>query len=108
MKLIIWIKKNFGQSTVEYLALIAIILGVFIGVGTYFKRGMQGRWKSAVDGLGDQYDPRVTNTDYTESQVARSETRVTTIPVNGGIWTMRSDQSNSTDAKIGSSRVGAF
>jgi len=102
--------KNWkkGQSALEYMALIAIIIGVFIAIGTYFKRGVQGRWKSAVDGLGDQYDPRVTNTDTVDSLSSVTETKISTIPVAGGLWTLRNDQSNSFEVKTGSSRVGAF
>ena len=53
------IKK--GQSTLEYTILLIIVMGAFLGVSNYFKRGVQGRWKSAVDDFGDQYDPRATN-----------------------------------------------
>jgi hypothetical protein len=101
-------RKKRAQSVVEYLALMAIIIGAFIGAGTYFKRGIQGRWKSSVDGVGDQYDPRVADTDVVDSVSSSSETRITTIPVNGGIWTMRTDGSIGVDAKIGSSSIAAF
>ncbi len=97
-----------GQSTLEYVTLITIILGVFLGMGTYFKRGVQGRWKESVDGMGDQYDPRVTNTDITERTSGFSSTRITTIPVNAGVWTMRDDDSNMTEEKYGASRVAAY
>jgi hypothetical protein len=101
-------RRKRGQSTVEYLAMITIIIGVFIGVGTYFKRGIQGRWKEAVDGLGDQYDPRVTNTDVVDRMYGASTTRITTFPVNGGVWTLRDDASNMTQEKYGASRVAAY
>jgi hypothetical protein len=100
--------KRKGQSTLEFLALIAIVLGVFIAVGTYFKRGIQGRWKEAVDGLGEQYDPRVANTDITDGLTGVTETRVTALLVNGGIWTLRDDTSNMLETKTGSTRIGAF
>ncbi len=97
-----------GQSSLEYLALITIILGVFLGIGTYFKRGVQGRWKEAVDGMGDQYDPRVTNTDITERVQGFQSTVIETIPVNGGVWTMRDDNSNMLEEKFGSTTVAAY
>ena len=100
--------KKSGQSSLEYATLVIVIMGVFIAMGTYFKRGVQGRWKEAVDGFGDQYDPRVTNTDITERITGTSETRITALPVAGGLWTMRDDTSNMTETKSGSMRVGAF
>lgn len=101
-------RRKRAQSTVEYLAVITIILAVFIAIGTYFKRGIQGRWKEAVDGLGDQYDPRVTNADIMERTSGTTQVVVTTIPVNGGIRTLRDDTSDMVETKSGSMRVGAF
>ena len=101
-------KKTLGQTATEYMALVAIIIGVFIGVGVYFKRGVQGRWKQAIDGVGDQYDPQRTNSDVVESTQGRSQSMVTAYPVAGGVWTMREDSSNMVETKTGASRVGAF
>lgn len=101
-------RKTRAQSVVEYLALMAIVLGAFIGAGTYLKRGLQGRWKTSMDGVGDQYDPRVADTDVVESISSATNTRITTVPVNGGIWTMRADDSTGIETKIGSSSIGAF
>jgi hypothetical protein len=85
-----------------------IIIGAMITAGVYFKRGMQGRWKASVDDLGDQYDPRVTNTDITHHLLANTETRITTVDVSTGYWTMRDDLSNAIETKTGQSRIGTF
>ena len=93
-------KKN-GQSTFEYITLITILLAVFITIGTYFKRGVQGRWKSAVDDLGDQYDPLTADTNITYSLISDADTRLNTISDSAGIWTFRKDVTTSTETKNG-------
>ena len=99
--------KRKAQSTLEFLALVTIIIGVFIATGSYFKRGLQGRWKTAVDELGDQYDPRLTNTDMNHTLSAFTEVRITTVDTAGGFYTMREDQQNATESSTGFSRIGA-
>ncbi|MBN1870034.1 MAG: hypothetical protein JW847_05610 [Candidatus Omnitrophica bacterium] len=55
-------RKNFGQSVMEFAALIIFILAVFIVFQKYIVRGFTGRWKSIGDGLGEGriYDPKKT------------------------------------------------
>ena len=104
--------RRKAQSTVEYVVLVTIILGVFVATGNYFKRGVQGRWKSAVDDLGEQYDPRVANGSVRQVLAANTLTVVETVfdSLDGqnGIWTMRTDQTNSVETKSGRTTVGAF
>lgn len=101
-----------AQSTLEYVVLVTIILSVFIAMGNYFKRGVQGRWKGAVDDLGEQYDPRVTNSSIRQTLVANTFTVVATVrgSLDGqnGLWTMRNDQTNSIDTKSGRTTVEAY
>ncbi len=97
-----------GQSLLEYSILIIIILGVFLAMNMYVKRGIQGRWKSSVDTLGDQYDPRVTNSLINYSITSSANTSITTQPDNNGSYvTMRVDTSNSVETKAGNTTVGA-
>ncbi len=104
--------KKKAQSTLEFIILTTIILGVFLTMSNYFKRGVSGRWKAAVDDLGDQYDPRFTNTSIRQVLVANTMTIVTTVPGSlygeNGVWTMRTDQTNSIETKSGGTVVGAF
>ena len=44
-------RKAKGQSTAEYAVVIAIVLGAVIGMQTFVKRGLQGRYKLATDTL---------------------------------------------------------
>ena len=46
-----------AQSTVEYLAVILVIIGVLIVAGVYYQRSLQGKYRQSVDvlGGGEQY-----------------------------------------------------
>ena len=101
-----------AQSTLEYLVLTTIILGVFLAMGNYLKRGVQGRWKAAVDDFGEQYDPRTINSSITQELKANTLTIVSSVPANldgiNGVWTMRTDQTNSLETKSGGTAVSPF
>ena len=93
--------KKKGQSSIEFSTLIIILLAVFLAVGTYFKRGVQGRWKSAADDLADQYDPLTADTNITYTLTSDTDTRLTTIDDTKGVWTTRTDNTNSIESKSG-------
>lgn len=97
-----------GQSTLEYSILIIVVLGAFLGISNYFKRGIQGRWKASVDDLGDQYDPRLANSSVRHVLVSNTETIVATFNVVGGVWTTRIDITNAIETKQGSIAVGSY
>jgi uncharacterized protein (UPF0333 family) len=62
-------KRNNGQTTLEYAILVIIIIGVLLTISAYIKRGIQGRVKSSADDVGEQYDPGNTNyMKWTNSQ----------------------------------------
>jgi hypothetical protein len=90
----------------EYMILLIIIMGAFLTVGSYFQRGIMGRWKSSVDSLGDQYNALATNTDITQTLWARTETTIQTMPDATGYWTMRMDNTNSLTQRSGTRFVG--
>jgi Flp pilus assembly pilin Flp len=48
-----------AQSVIEYVAVIVVIVAVFIAIGAYYKRTLQGRLRQAGDvlGGGEQYTP---------------------------------------------------
>lgn len=100
--------RNRGQSQVEYVVLIVIVLAAFLTIGTYFKRGVQGRWKEAVDDLGDQYDPRTTNTLIDHVMTAQTNTFIRTQEVAEGQYTNRWDVTVSSETKNGEMRVGDY
>ena len=102
-----------AQSILEYTILVIIVIGVFVAMNQYIKRGIQGRWKSATDDFGDQYDPRLANGVTKYTTVANSSTTVETIngidPDTGvdGSWTNRVDESHSVEKKTGNMTVGS-
>lgn len=55
------LNQRRAQSTLEYAILIVIVIGALIAMNTYIKRGLQGRFRSASDDIGDQYSPGNTN-----------------------------------------------
>ena len=94
-----------GQTAIEFSTLVIILLAVFLAVGTYFKRGVQGRWKSAIDEVGDQYDPLTADTNITYTLTSDTDTRLTTVDDTLGVWTTRTDSTNSIESKSGFSQI---
>ena len=68
-----FLKKMKGQSTMEYAILIIIIIGALISIQVYIKRGIQGRFKSSADDIGEQFSPGNTNVRVTTSSRSRSQ-----------------------------------
>ena len=96
----------------EYMILITIIMGALLAAGNYFKRGLQGRWKSVADDLGDQYDPRTANSAVRHTLLSNSITEITAIEDSSGgtnrIYTQRHDIVNTVEMKTGFEGVGAY
>lgn len=48
-----------GSLSLEYAALIAIMVAALVGMAVYFKRALSGRWRAVGDvfGYGKQYQP---------------------------------------------------
>jgi len=102
------ILRRRGQSTFEFTTFIIIVIGAFLGIQNYAKRGIQGRWKQTVDQIGDQYDPRVADTNIRQTFTVNTETAIITTNTVGGFWTTRRDITNSFETKTGSMQVGAY
>ena len=100
--------RRKGQTTIEYTVLLIIIMGALLATGNYIKRGIQGRWRAAVDEVGDQYDPRYANASIRHTLLSNSLTLVTVVNSSNGIWTFRTDSTNSLETKTGFMAVGAY
>ena len=100
--------SNYAQSTLEFTLLIAIVVGVFLATSPYVKRGLQGRWKAATDDLGDQYDPRTSNTMIRHMLISNQEMRISVVNQSEpqGVWTNRTDISNTMETKQGDVIIG--
>lgn len=98
-------KRQKGQSVVEYAVLLVIVMGALVAMTNYIKRAVQGRWKSVVDDMGDQYDPRLTEIAVNHTISTDTDSTIRAILLGpgetGGHWTSRVDQTNTTESKIG-------
>ncbi len=87
-------RKSRGQSTLEYAALIAVIVSGLLIVQRYMNRAKQGNLKGAADQLGEQFHFTQTKEgwDY-ESSSAQTET------LTGGVYSTSIDHNdmNKTD-----------
>ena len=56
-------KKNraLAQSMLEYAVLIVCVVAALVGMQIYLKRGFSGRLRQASDEIGQQYEPKKTN-----------------------------------------------
>ena len=104
-------RNRKGQTILEYTVIFIIILGVLIAMKDYIKRGVQGRWKSATDSFGDQYDPQHVDSfiNYSTQVNSISIAQVTNGDNNfgeQGQWTNRLDTSNSVETKTGFTMIG--
>tara|TARA_B100000745_G_scaffold264753_1_gene189562 strand:+ start:99 stop:467 length:369 start_codon:yes stop_codon:yes gene_type:complete len=101
-------KFKKGQSLTEFTFLTVIIIGSFLAMQIYVKRGIQGRMKSAIDDLGDQYDPQRANTALVQRISSNTETTIVVINDLDGIWTKRTDEIRTVERKEGFVGTGAF
>ena len=100
--------RTKGQSSLEFVFLLIVLIGALIAIQNYFKRGMQGRWKAAVDVLGDQYDPRLSDTNIRQVMTMQSNTSILTFNDVNGYWATRTDTSDSVERKTGYQGVIAY
>jgi len=70
------------QSVLEYSIVIFSIVAALIAMKTYITRGIQGKLRTSVDSLGEQYSPGNTTSNITTS--VESETLALTVPIGQG------------------------
>ncbi len=75
---------------------------------SYIKRGVQGRWKDTVDGLGEQYDPRAVFSSLNQTMNSTASTSIIVLDDEAGHWTMRTDSASMDETKEGSTTVGPY
>lgn len=86
-------KNVFGQTLLEFVILFIVVIAALLTMKNYMQRGIQGKWRETVDGLGSQYDPagNVTKTSIMQTN-AQTIINVETQP--GGYRTWRTDAMN--------------
>jgi cytoskeletal protein RodZ len=95
-------RSRRGQSTLEYAILIVIVIGALIAIQFYIKRGVQGRFKSSTDDIGDQFSPG--NTDYNKVVTTSSRTLDT---FQSGVTSTESLDADSTLTTVDSVIINA-
>lgn len=95
-------RNDRAQSVLEFTVLIIIIMAVFLSMSSYVKRGMQGRWKSAIDDFADQYTPQQTNSTTIYTADTESNTTINTQDNT----TFRNDSSRSLERRSSYTQVG--
>ena len=101
-------RKN-AQTTIEFTVLAMVVIGALLTAQVYFKRSIQGRWKTAVDELSEElYDPYLTDSNVVYRLAANSVVEITTLDDASGYWTVRQDQTNSLDTRAGKTLIGGF
>jgi uncharacterized protein (UPF0333 family) len=70
-------KNNKGQTTLEYIILIVIIIAALLTIQGYLKRGIQGRLRSSADDIGEQYESTATNHTRTTRVASVTNERTT-------------------------------
>jgi len=75
------LRKNRGQSALEYSVLLAIIVGAIVVMQVYIKRGVQGRLQESTDEIGDQFDPGYQSYDSNANTVSKVLDTTTTAGV---------------------------
>ncbi len=103
-----FLKNKKAQSLVEYAVILIIVMGAFLTIGNYMKRGIQGRWKAATDDLGDQYDPRAACSLVQYQQFVNTSTRIQSVNSELGTFTYRTDESTTAETKNGFISIGSY
>jgi len=66
--------KKKAQSTLEYGIIVAVVVGALLAMQVYMKRGVQGRARSSIDSIGEQYSAGITTSKYI-TEAEKSETK---------------------------------
>ncbi len=102
-----------GQTASEYVMLTVVILGALVATQMYIKRAIQGRWKSTMESIGEQYDPTVMLSNIRQSLSGNSYSVIYFKPnpddsTNRTWLTDRYDFSDTTENKTGHSTVSLY
>lgn len=102
------LRNRKGQNSLEYAAFIIIVMAAILTIQTYYKRGLQGRWKQSSDGIGEQYDPLTQAADINQTISGITVTTIQSYDTIGGRETLRFDNSTLTERKNGYTRTDVY
>ena len=69
-------RRNKGQSTLEYAVIIAVVAAALLLMQIYFKRAVQGKMRESTDDIGKQYDIVTTSGSVTKNTTGITIQRV--------------------------------
>jgi len=94
-----------GQSLLEYAVLIAVIGMALLSSQAYVRRAIQGRWKQAMDNVGDQYDYWLTYSNIYLYSESNTTSNITLIGTTNAGWQQRTDETNEIWGRYGNETV---
>lgn len=89
----IFLKSGLGQTLLEFVILFIVVIAALLTMKNYMQRGIQGKWRETVDGLGSQYDP-AGNITKTSTMKTNAQTIINVENQPGGYRTWRTDIMN--------------
>ena len=95
------LRKNKGQSTLEYAILIVVVIMALIGVQGYISRAVQGRQRDASDQIGEQFHAGSAWTNITTTTHA-------VINETATAWDTKTIYTNQTSGRTGEEGIGNF
>jgi hypothetical protein len=102
--------KNPGQSALEYMIFIVLLVIALIASQIYIKRAMQGKWREAADSIGQQYDPNATFTfgDITQTSESNTISNITSVTIGTKGYLLRNELVNSQENHTGSELISGY
>jgi len=95
------LRKNRGQSTLEYAILIVVVIMALVAIQAYLSRGIQGRMRDSTDQLGDQYSAATGSYNYTTTTHA-------IVNEQKDAWSTTTEYKAQTSDRSGSESLGNF
>lgn len=89
-----------GQTLLEFVVLFIVLAGALFAMQKYVQRGVQGKWKESIEGMGKQYDPAGNSiTTYSTNSTAETDVDLVYDPSTGNYHTLRTDTLNMIEDK---------
>ncbi|MFA5385844.1 MAG: hypothetical protein WC364_14510 [Eubacteriales bacterium] len=89
-----------GQSTLEYVYILAICIVALVGVSIYINRGFQGRYRDLGEQMGPQYSPTTTalrsTSEIFSDTTSTSTSKVKKLYSDFGVSVQTQSQENET------------
>jgi len=93
-------RKTHGQTLLEFVVLFIVLVAALLAMKKYIQRGVQGKWKESIDGMGKQYDPGGNSiTSYSMNSDAETTMEVIKDGATGNYHTFRTDTMNMVEDK---------